>query len=227
MVGSDNVCYVLENKGLSASNTGITHAESQVPRSGEGADLLGRARTVSRVCAVCAAPLTKRWQERACSFRCAGKLTPPRRQDGAFNGNYRGGRAQHPIVYTRAFKARNPEKVKAHWIVHRAIKRGELQRPSECSSCARACRPDAHHADYAQPLAVEWLCRKCHGRADRLRAAQDALKATPAQSQQSNGDLDISSGPFNVARHRSGRVVASRAERPHKTHDVKSHEGSR
>lgn len=50
--------------------------------------------------------------------------------------------------------------------VLRAVKRGDLVKPSECSECG--CGPldrrkiQGHHPDYDKPLEVEWLCQDCH-----------------------------------------------------------------
>jgi len=51
----------------------------------------------------------------------------------------------------------------------RAIDSGELTRPEQCESCNSAttfkdgrAKIEAHHDDYNYPLAVRWLCRKCH-----------------------------------------------------------------
>lgn len=195
MSGSDNACYVYENEGLNAFNSGITFqnlqpartsAEHQ-PSGGES----GAGHRVSRVCAVCGGPLMKRWQTRTCSHRCAGGMTPVRPQGGTANGNWRGGKSKRPSEsYVGPWKAKNPEKVAAQRIVAAAIRKGWLARPHACDSCLRSCKPDAHHHDYSRPLSAEWLCRKCHVAADKLRAAQDALKAASAQAQQSKGDFN-------------------------------------
>lgn len=68
---------------------------------------------------------------------------------------------------TVAFRAANPEKVKAQAAVARAVKRGELARPTECEDCGEECRVQGHHPDYGQPLEVEWLCAPCHSLHDR------------------------------------------------------------
>jgi hypothetical protein len=121
------------------------------------------------VCVNCGGPLTKRWQRRACSLSCAGKLAPARRQDGAFNGNYKGGISRQRYRYARAFRVANPHIARAHLAVARAIRLGILVRPDACASCGRVCRPDAHHADYTKPLDVAWLCRRCHCRENTPR----------------------------------------------------------
>lgn len=43
---------------------------------------------------------------------------------------------------------------------HAAIARGELVR-QPCEKC-QAAKAEAHHDDYTKPLAVRWLCRRCH-----------------------------------------------------------------
>ena len=59
----------------------------------------------------------------------------------------------------------NPEKVKAHQAIHRAIKSGKLTKPDACSECLDIKTPErlhGHHHDYSKPLDVIWLCRQCH-----------------------------------------------------------------
>lgn len=152
---------------------------------------------VTRTCAACGAPLTRRWQRRACSLVCAGKLTPRRPQAGASNGNWKGGISKQPVRYVTAFKAANPEKVLAQRAVASAIRNSTLTRPSHCSACRRACRPDAHHFNYALPLCVDWLCRKCHVAADRMRQQRE-LQATATTLEQSKGHAHVVSESFNV-----------------------------
>lgn len=62
---------------------------------------------------------------------------------------------------TAKWKARNRDKVRVHARVETAIRRGELVR-QPCEVCGG--RAQAHHADYAQPLAVQWLCPLHHAR---------------------------------------------------------------
>jgi hypothetical protein len=165
MTGSDNACYVHENKGLNIADSGIKRPESQVlPSSETSESVVG-----SQMCRACGGPLTRRWQVSACSRSCAGKLAPVRRQDGAFNGNYRGGISRRRYRYTRAFYAANPHILRAHRKVAAAIRAGVLVRPDACAHCGIACRPDAHHADYGRPLDVVWLCRPCHCRENAPR----------------------------------------------------------
>ena len=55
---------------------------------------------------------------------------------------------------TVRYRQRNPEAYKAHRIA------SKLDR-QPCSSCGEIVT-DAHHEDYRKPLAVIFLCRKCH-----------------------------------------------------------------
>lgn len=73
----------------------------------------------------------------------------------------------------RRWRAKNPRyqyldddpiKVSARRQVYNAVSRGDLVRPSYCTRCGAACKPEGHHPDYAKPLDVVWLCRQCHGK---------------------------------------------------------------
>ena len=59
------------------------------------------------------------------------------------------------------YRAKAPEKVKAHNIANYAIKRGYLVR-QPCEVCGATVKIHAHHDDYTKPLDVRWLCPKCH-----------------------------------------------------------------
>ena len=58
------------------------------------------------------------------------------------------------------YRAKNPEKVRAHWKVKQAKKTGRLT-PKPCVKCGDA-KSAAHHEDYSKPLDVIWLCYSCH-----------------------------------------------------------------
>lgn len=60
----------------------------------------------------------------------------------------------------RRYRAAHPEIVRAHWTLHKAIKRGRVTR-KPCESCGSE-RSQAHHEDYSKPLEVKWVCKKCH-----------------------------------------------------------------
>lgn len=59
-----------------------------------------------------------------------------------------------------------PTQEQAHHAVGRAVDAGTLVR-GPCRDCG-AARTQAHHPDYARPLDVVWLCRRCH-RAEHRR----------------------------------------------------------
>ena len=40
-----------------------------------------------------------------------------------------------------------------------------IERPVDCSLCGTKGKIEGHHEDYTKPLAVIWLCPKCHGTA--------------------------------------------------------------
>lgn len=59
----------------------------------------------------------------------------------------------------------NRDKSAARLKTSAAIQNGKLVRPDRCESCKRKRKHiEAHHDDYAKPLDVRWLCRKCHGK---------------------------------------------------------------
>jgi len=66
----------------------------------------------------------------------------------------------------RAVRQPRPQATKlaraAQSAVARAIKAGELRRPTTCSACGRDAKIEAAHADYHIPLDIRWLCRSCH-----------------------------------------------------------------
>lgn len=64
----------------------------------------------------------------------------------------------------RVWRRNNPEKAAAHRAVLWAVKTGDLKRKRFCERCGAGGRIEAHHADYAKKLDVEWLCAGCHRR---------------------------------------------------------------
>lgn len=68
----------------------------------------------------------------------------------------------------RKWREEHPEKVRAHRILNKAIKSGEIIRPKTCSKCKGVGTEDnpiqGHHPDYSKPLQVIWLCQICHSR---------------------------------------------------------------
>ena len=60
-----------------------------------------------------------------------------------------------------AYRDRNPAKSKAHAVVSRQIRAGNLF-SEPCETCGETSNVVAHHDDYAKPLNVRWLCPPCH-----------------------------------------------------------------
>jgi len=58
--------------------------------------------------------------------------------------------------------AKNPEKLSASNELNRFISNGGLNRPNKCSICGIICFPQGHHPDYADKLAIIWVCNGCH-----------------------------------------------------------------
>ena len=50
---------------------------------------------------------------------------------------------------------------RASTAVHKALREGELVRPSHCEECETG-HTHGHHDDYEKPLEVRWLCPSCH-----------------------------------------------------------------
>ncbi len=77
----------------------------------------------------------------------------------AFTRAYRktpGGKA----AYARGDRKRDQAKVRARKAVYQEIKMGRMVR-GDCTGCG-APKAHAHHEDYSRPLAVVWMCRRCH-----------------------------------------------------------------
>lgn len=71
---------------------------------------------------------------------------------------------------------------RAHAAVTRALLTGELVRPGVCELCGEPpvgkSKIEAHHADYAKPLVVLWVCRKCHRRQPAAANRREDLDRT-------------------------------------------------
>ena len=59
------------------------------------------------------------------------------------------------------YRKRNPVKTKAHNVISRLVRSGNLER-EDCEKCGSSKDIHAHHDDYKKPLNVRWLCPKCH-----------------------------------------------------------------
>lgn len=56
----------------------------------------------------------------------------------------------------------NIERRRAYHRVGLAVESGELEKPDKCARCGYEADLEAHHPNYARPLDVIFLCRKCH-----------------------------------------------------------------
>lgn len=52
---------------------------------------------------------------------------------------------------------------KARKEVHRALKKGVLEKAKSCRICGLEKKLEAHHMDYTRPLEITWVCSLCHG----------------------------------------------------------------
>jgi hypothetical protein len=77
------------------------------------------------------------------------------------------GKSKERIAFSakhcKEWRARYPDRYKAHCKVNNAVRDGRLHKPSFCEICGKVCKPHAHHADYSRPLEVIWICPECHG----------------------------------------------------------------
>ncbi len=64
----------------------------------------------------------------------------------------------------KTLRRKFPNKYKARGAVANALSSGKILRPSTCSSCGDACKPQAHHWSYEEEhwLDIIWLCTRCH-----------------------------------------------------------------
>ena len=96
-------------------------------------------------------------------------------------------RKEHPdkVLNTRLnTHAKNPTKQSARRCVEAALSAGLFAKPDRCEDCGREVgmmkdgrkNIHAHHHDHlGAPLDVQWLCPRCHYRADQqLREAAQA-----------------------------------------------------
>jgi len=100
--------------------------------------------------------------------RCQALIARIRRANGAGSGDahrrWRDRNRAAAAAAARRWKQRHPDRERAHYAVRAAVLGGLLRRPDRCEGCGRPAPVVAHHADYARPLDVEWLCRWCHAR---------------------------------------------------------------
>lgn len=76
----------------------------------------------------------------------------------------------------------------AHYQVAKAIKRGDLVRPSSCEECGASPPPNKrgatqiqahHHKGCDHPLDVQWLCPLCHNRVNGIETPAWPVEPDP------------------------------------------------
>ena len=67
------------------------------------------------------------------------------------------------LISQKRWRESNGHKSRAHDLLNKAVKRGDLVKPTLCEKCHDAHRHiHGHHEDYEKPLEVIWLCPPCH-----------------------------------------------------------------
>lgn len=70
----------------------------------------------------------------------------------------------------RSLKNSNNYRVKQRKEFVKAVQRGDMIRPNECSMCGDTGKICGHHDDYSKPFEVRWVCYSCHGKIHRKAA---------------------------------------------------------
>jgi len=70
--------------------------------------------------------------------------------------------AKMRLAATKKYRGKNGKKAHAHTKVNNSLSAGKIAKPAHCSICGRNGKLEGHHADYPNPLQVQWLCPSCH-----------------------------------------------------------------
>jgi len=95
-----------------------------------------------------------------------------------YNQEHREERAVYSREYRRLGRAKyraSYEALSAKSKVQNALKTGKLNR-EPCGECGKL-EVEAHHDDYAHPLAIIWLCHICHMKLHRESGSYDKINA--------------------------------------------------
>jgi hypothetical protein len=79
-------------------------------------------------------------------------------------------RVEQRSLITKRWFAEHPERKRAHRKLRQAILSGLIQRWPVCFMPDCNKKPEAHHPDYSDALAVVWLCPAHHKQAHALAA---------------------------------------------------------
>lgn len=136
---------------------------------------IGRPRTVEKVSLTCRGcgnpfevyPSVAARGRACCSTRCERRRRYGTTPEDANRGRWPSGKFKR----TSGARARKNElrrvdrtKDRARDAVRKALRTGALVK-GPCERCG-SLKVEAHHADYAQPLVVRWLCQPHHREAD-------------------------------------------------------------
>lgn len=77
------------------------------------------------------------------------------------------GKVRHAAA-TKAWRQRNKKRLAAHNAVNKALLRGHMEAWPVCAIPECCGKPEAHHADYDNPLGVTWLCDAHHKQAHAI-----------------------------------------------------------
>ena len=97
-----------------------------------------------------------------CKDCCKEQVKANRKKNLEYYRDYdrKRGNRQSP-EYLSEYRAKYPNKARAHTIVARAIRSKQLY-AEPCEVCGEKSNTHAHHDDYNKPLNVRWLCPGCH-----------------------------------------------------------------
>ena len=70
--------------------------------------------------------------------------------------------SQFTAEYHLKWRQDHPDGVQAHYLLNKAIRKGQIIKPLICQKCLLEKRLQAHHEDYKKPYHVLWLCGSCH-----------------------------------------------------------------
>jgi len=88
------------------------------------------------------------------------------------NANWRKVNRDKCMESCRRNRIKNRQRSRCYGALQRAISKGVIVKPNECSICGAITPPaqlHGHHEDYGKPLVVIWLCHWCHIRQHSIR----------------------------------------------------------
>lgn len=88
-------------------------------------------------------------------------------------------------LHADTYAKRDAMHVAARAAVAAAIRRGDLVIPKRCQRCSKRHtlkrRLQAHHADHARPLDVDFLCITCHAAVEKKKRRRSPPSSTSYQ----------------------------------------------